>query len=89
MTADRRPCPRSPARCWCSASRKSWLIALTPAGDGAFAEIRRRENAVSTPIAAALPAADVAICERVLAHMTSEFGRLVQSGAAGDEGDTT
>ena len=71
------------------ASRKSWLIALTPAGEEAFAEIRRRENAVSAPIAAALPAAEVATCERVLAHMTLEFGRLVQSGAASDEGDTT
>lgn len=58
------------------AHARSGLVALTPAGIKAFAALRARETAASQPLAAALPAADLATATRVLQSMRDHYERL-------------
>ena len=62
------------------AHKRSWLIRLTPAGCAQIEAIKAREGEVMARIGQALDPADVALCHRVLAHLTESFGALADSG---------
>jgi DNA-binding MarR family transcriptional regulator len=55
------------------AHARSSLIRLTDAGHNAFAALRAVEEARTVPVAAALSAADVEACRRVMAAMIAAY----------------
>jgi DNA-binding MarR family transcriptional regulator len=69
------------------AHQRSPLVRLTGTGRETFAAIRAAEMANNSRVAAALSAADVGTCRRVLLDLTQAFAALNSSaGSRGQEG---
>jgi DNA-binding MarR family transcriptional regulator len=66
------------------AHSRSPLIRLTEAGRAAFAALRAVEHARTVPVAAALSAADVDACRRVMAAMITAYAKPVDGESHDD-----
>ena len=72
------------------AHKRSALVALTPAGESAFATMRRREAVLLDQLAVNLDRADTAAAIRVLGRMKERLLALLarQSTSKGEDDDT-